>query len=166
MREIVLVIHNVRSALNVGAIFRTAEGLGIKKVYLTGYTPYPIKDGDSRLPHLSKKIAAIIDKTALGAINSIDWEQRDNINDVVGILHGQNYSVVALEQTPESIPLVDLVSKNKLAIIVGNEVAGLDQAALREADICVFIPMFGKKESFNVASAAAMTIYHLRFMAE
>lgn len=165
MRSIVLIVHNVRSCHNVGSLLRTAEGLGVEKVYLTGYTPYPVEKKDSRLPHVAQKTHGQIAKTALGAENLVEWQHELDVDSTITKLKQDGYEVCALEQSGESTPLNEYKPSPKVAIIVGNEVAGLDSSLLALSSKLLFIPMFGKKESFNVAQAAAMALYHITFHA-
>ncbi|MEK7599952.1 MAG: TrmH family RNA methyltransferase [Patescibacteria group bacterium] len=165
MKHLILIAHNLRSAHNVGSLLRTAEGLGVDKVYLTGYTPYPLHSKDERLPHLATKIDKQISKTALGAETSQSWQHINEIDGLIKELKQDDYLVTALEQTPNSIKLTDFKSRGKVALIVGREVEGVEPEVLAACDNIVEIPMFGSKESFNVAQAAAMSLYHLRFMA-
>ena len=163
MKDIVVIAHDIRSTHNVGSLLRTAEGLGVGKVYLTGYTPYPLKPDDDRLPHLAQKITKQIDKTGLGAADLLAWEQSDAIEPIIGKLKSQGYELVALEQTKQSIPLQDYQTPDKVAVLLGREVEGIDSEILKQIPIHVEIPMFGKKESFNVVQAAAMALYHCKF---
>lgn len=162
MRKLVLVAHNVRSAHNAGSLLRTADGLGVYKVYLTGYTPYPLAVHDSRLPHIARKAANAINKTALGAEDSVPWEHFDDLTECAALLKSRGFKIIALEQTPAAIAISDLNTDDDLALIVGNEKMGLPAEDLVLADQAVQIPMAGKKESFNVAVAAAMALYHLK----
>ena len=162
-RELVIIAHNVRSAHNVGSLLRTADGLGVVKVCLTGYTPYPQRDSDARLPHEALRVAKRILKTSLGAENFIPWEHYDEVQQAISELHKNNFAVIALEQTPDAISLSDYTVPDRLALIVGREVEGIEPAVLVQTDARVVIPMFGQKESFNVAQAAAMALYHCRF---
>lgn len=163
MPSIVVIAHDIRSTHNVGSLFRTCDGLGIDKLYLSGYTPYPKQTKDKRLPHLADKTDHQIHKTALGAEKILAWEYQEDISKIVENLKSQNYQVVALEQSENSISLTGFVSPDKIALILGNEVTGLDFKALSLTSICLEIPMLGKKESFNVVQAAAMALYHLSF---
>ncbi len=166
MRPLVLIAHNVRSAHNVGSLLRTAEGLGATQVYLTGYTPYPaLPKGveDKRLPHLAAKIDRQIHKTALGAETTQSWQHSPAIEPVLAALRQKGYSVAALEQTKTALALPDFRPPDKLAIIVGREVEGIEPEVLQQADLHLVIPMSGRKESFNVTQAAAMALYHCRF---
>ncbi len=164
MREIVLVVHNVRSSHNVGAMLRTAEGLGVSKVYLSGYTPYPAAKDDRRLPHLAKKIHSRIAKTALGAESLVDIENIDYAHKLFAELGGRGYAICILEQSGGSKKLPGFKAPAKVALLVGSEVSGVEQELIKKADFVLEIPMFGQKESFNVASAAAMALFYLRFM--
>src|SRR5579863_6553497 len=101
-RQIILIAHNVRSTHNIGSLLRTADGLGVKKVYLTGYTPYPLSKTDERLPHLAKKIDARIHKTALGAEKSVSWEHESDVFKVISKLRQDGFLVAALEQNSKS----------------------------------------------------------------
>ena len=163
MRSLIIIAHNVRSGHNVGSLLRTAEGLGVERVYLTGYTPYPVVDGDMRLPHIAQKNHKLITKTALGAESSIPIEQSNDINAVIDKVKNDSYIVCALEQSAKAVPLPSFKPPEKIALIVGREVEGLEQDVLVMCDKILEIPMFGKKESFNVVQAAAMALYHLRF---
>lgn len=161
MNSVVLVIHNVRSCHNVGSLLRTADGLGIDKVYLTGYTPYPATKVDERLPNLAAKIDRQIAKTALGAEKSVDWTRDENIAKVLDRLHEKGYEIVALEQADGSISLGRLAPSPHIALIVGSEIGGLPAEVLSRVDKTVEIPMAGKKESFNVSVAGAIALYHI-----
>jgi tRNA G18 (ribose-2'-O)-methylase SpoU len=161
-RNIILVAHNLRSTHNVGSLFRTAEGLGVNVVYLTGYTPYPLYTNDVRLPHLAQKINRQIQKTALGAEKLVNWHYQEGVMDVIEELRRQGYMLYALEQSPSAIPLTKCQPTQNLAVIVGREVEGIEQEILHTVDEIVEIPMLGKKESFNVVQAAAMALFYLR----
>lgn len=160
MPSLVILIHNIRSCFNVGSILRTAEGLGATKVILTGYTPYPRMTKDTRLPHLAAKIDKQISKTSLGAEKSLAWRHASEILPVITELKTSGYTVAALEQTKNSINLASFKPPKKLAIIVGREVEGIEPEVIEKCDLALEIPMAGQKESFNVASAAAMALYH------
>jgi tRNA G18 (ribose-2'-O)-methylase SpoU len=163
MRQLVLIAHNLRSVHNVGSLLRTADGLGLDRVYLTGYTPYPPADGDKRLPHLARKIDKQMAKTALGAEKSVDWRQADDIEPIILELKAEGYTVAALEQAAGSTKLAEYQAPDKLALVVGREVEGLESEVLMLCDLVLEIPMLGQKESFNVAQAAAMALHHFRF---
>ncbi len=165
MRDIVLIAHNLRSCHNVGSLLRTAEGLGVQKVILSGYTPHPVHTNDRRLPHEALKITNQIHKTALGAEHLVSWDYHRDLLPVIAHLQKQGYIVIALEQSSLSKELPAYHPPQKIAIIVGREVEGVEQEVLDACDLAVEIPMYGKKESFNVVQAAAMALYHCRFTA-
>ncbi len=163
MRQLVLIAHNVRSAHNIGALLRTADGLGVLTVYLTGYSPYPAIKHDARLPHITRKLHNQIAKTALGAEKTIAIKHAKAVTKIIGKLKHDGYTVGALEQTKGAILLPDFKPPDKLAIIVGREVDGLEPDVIKAADVVLQIPMLGRKESFNVSVAAAIALYHMRF---
>ena len=163
MSDIYLILHNVRSLHNVGSIFRTADAAGVKKIYLTGYTPLPY----DFFGKLHKDFA----KTALGAEKYILWEQRRNISGLLKSLRkGGEVFVVSLEQSPRAIPYNKLTTTyrsklkkyDSISLIVGNEIRGLSRAILKKSDAVVEIPMYGRKESLNVAVAAGIVLFSLR----
>jgi len=167
MREIVLLLDNIRSAHNVGAILRTAEGLGVKRVYALGLTPYPRQAGDTRLPHVSARASRAIAKTALGSERQVVCQPAERPHQLIKELKASGYTLIGLEQTPDSRPLTGYTAggSRRLALIVGHEVKGLSSGLLAKCDVVLAIPMAGKKESFNVSAAAAMAVYHLTFNA-
>lgn len=162
-RQITLIAHNLRSCHNVGSLLRTAEGLGAT-VWLTGYTPYPKQQIDTRLPHEALKIDKQIHKTALGAEALVDWKFSPDVLTVITNLKARDNMIVAIEQYPsKSVALDSLILGKKVTLIVGREVEGIEPDILDACDQIAEIPMFGKKESFNVTQAAAMAIYRCRF---
>lgn len=163
MRSIILVADNVRSSHNVGSLLRTAEGLGITEVFLSGYTPHPTSDQDTRLPHVARKVHAQIKKTALGAEEYLRWSHCEDIAEVITNLKKRGYQIVALEQSKQSVSILDWEPGSMVALIVGNEVKGLSKDVLSLCDQVVEIPMYGKKESLNVVQATAIALGQLRF---
>ena len=163
MRRIILIAHNLRSCHNVGSLLRTAEGLGLEQVLLTGYTPYPLSAGDDRLPHIARKLDTQIRKTALGAEATMPWKHEPDIEPLIHDLQTDGWRLVALEQSQDSVTLPDYQPTDKVALLVGREVEGIEPELLEACDDIVEIPMFGSKESYNVVQAAAMALYHLRF---
>lgn len=162
-RQIIIIANNLRSIHNVGSLLRTADGLGIDKVILCGYTPHPSIPNDTRLPHEAAKIDRQIHKTALGAEESVDWDWQPDILPVIKKLKAEGYQIAALEQTPNSIKLPNFSPPGKMALILGREVEGVEPEVLEMCDISLEIPMFGQKESFNVTQAAAIAMYHIKF---
>ncbi len=163
MRSIIVIAHNLRSTHNIGSLLRTADGLGVERVYLTGYTPYPSQVDDIRLPHLVRKIDKHIAKTALGAESLVPWEQRGDIVELLAELREDKYTIAALEQTATARDISTYKPPERIVIILGREVEGVEQEVLALTDLQLVIPMLGQKESFNVVQAAAMALYHLRF---
>lgn len=135
----------------------------MEQVYLTGYTPYPVVSHDERLPHLAAKLDKQISKTALGAERYVQWRHEADIRTVISRLRSEDYTIIGLEQTEVSSPLQDLQADTKVVLLLGREVEGLEQEVIDLCDVCVEIPMLGKKESYNVVQAAAMALYQLRF---
>jgi tRNA G18 (ribose-2'-O)-methylase SpoU len=159
MAEIIVIAHNIRSTHNVGAIFRTAEGFGIHKIILSGYTPYPILQNDSRLPHIREKLADQIHKTALGAELLVPFEYTDE--PPLEELKAAGYTIVGLEQDARSTMLQHYVPGAKIALLIGEEVHGITTELLAQCDDLIEIPMVGKKESFNVSVATGIALYAL-----
>lgn len=164
MIDFVIIAHNLRSSHNVGSLLRTAEGAGVRQVYLTGHTPYPLTPDDVRLPHIARKVTNQIQKTALGAEISQKWSYQEDVRTVIEQLRAQGYSIIALEQSKNASPLPFFVPPEKSALILGREVEGIEEWLLGECDKIVEIPMHGKKESFNVVQAAAMAVYHFCYV--
>lgn len=165
MRPLILIAHNLRSCHNVGSLLRTAEGLGVQEVILSGYTPYPmLAKNDPRLPHLALKIDKQIHKTALDAERQVKWRRTDDVFALIDQLKKDDFTIAAIEQSPSSVKLRDYKPDTKIALLVGREVEGVEPEVLAACDKIIEIPMFGNKESFNVVQAAAMGLYHCRFM--
>ena len=150
---VVAVLDNIRSALNVGAILRTADGAGIRKIFLCGITPTPE----------NPKVL----KTSLGAENAIRWEHSWNILEIVGQLKSEGFLILCLEGGKRSINLFQNIGKilsgQPVALFIGNEINGIDPVVLEKADFSVFLPMQGEKESLNVATAFGIAAYLLRY---
>ncbi len=156
------VLDNIRSMHNVGSIFRTADGVGVEKLYLCGYTPAPIHE---QLGHYRPQI----DKVALGAQKWIAWEQRKQTWRVLDELKKRGYFIIALEKNDVSISLDRLsfkdknIKKEKIALVVGNEVSGLGGALTNRADVVAHLPMLGEKSSLNVSVAFGAAAYYIHF---
>ncbi len=151
--ESFLILHNIRSTYNVGAIFRTADAVGVSKIYLTGYTPTP-KDQWGR----DRKDIA---KTALGAEKSVLWECKKSVRAVIEKLKKEKVFIVALEQAENSVDYRKVKQHPKIALIVGNEVKGISKQTLSLCDVIAEIPMSGKKESLNVSVSAGVALFQL-----
>lgn len=162
--EIVLILDNIRSTYNVGAILRTAEGLGIRQVILSGYTP---RVNDKKLlPHLREKLNKEIHKTALGAEEMLEINASDDIISKIYELKEQGYQILGLENNIDEKNLVKLNDSRlgemlgeKVALILGEEVNGIKKSLYELIDLFIEIPMKGKKESFNVSVAAGIAMY-------
>ena len=145
---VVVVLDNVRSLHNVGSVFRTADAFLIEAIYLCGITATP--------PH------AEIHKTALGAENTVEWQYFEHTLDAVWLLKQKGYHILALEQGENSIPLDKFQLENfRYAVILGNEVKGIDQTVMDYCDTCIEIPQFGTKHSLNVSVAAGIAIWEI-----
>ncbi|MFV0148212.1 RNA methyltransferase [Empedobacter falsenii] len=144
---IVVVLDNVRSMHNVGAVFRTSDAFLIYKIYLCGITATP--------PHKE------IHKTAIGAENSVDWEYVKDSNELVAKLKEEGYQIVTIEQTEGSVLLneFEIDQSQKYAIIMGNEVDGVQQSIIDQCDTCIEIPQSGTKHSLNVSVCTGIILW-------
>ena len=162
--EMIVALHNIRSTYNVGAILRTAEGFGLKKAIMSGYTP-KVHD-EKLLPHLREKLDHEIHKTALGAENILEIYSSDDIFSLLDNFRQEGWQIVGLENNINDVPLYKLGSKelknalsDKVILVLGEEVNGIDHSLYDIIDFFVEIPMKGQKESFNVSVAAGIAIY-------
>ena len=149
----ILILHNIRSTGNVGAMFRTADAAGIDKIYLTGYTPLPI----DRFGKKRKDIA----KSALGAEEFIAWEHKKNLSAIIRKLRREEYFIIAIEQNKNSVDYKKIKTKMKNAFLVGPEVMGLSKNILKNCDVIAEISMKGKKESLNVSVALGVALFRI-----
>lgn len=165
MNKIVVILDNIRSAHNVGSIFRSADGFGIDSLILCGITPYPQKKGkDDRLPHIARNAEKMIQKTALGAEKSVTWFYSKSTIHAISECRKNGMTIVSLEQSADSISLdrlKSLTNSHNIAMIVGPEVSGISKEIIDYSDYVIEIPMKGKKESLNVSVAAAIAMYGL-----
>jgi tRNA G18 (ribose-2'-O)-methylase SpoU len=146
---LIIIADNVRSMHNVGSIFRTSDAFLVEKIYLCGITPTP--------PHRE------IQKTALGATESVDWQYAENTLEVINQLKKEGWTILALEQTTNSVMLDELkVEKGeKIAIVLGNEVEGVNQEVINLCHKAVEIPQFGTKHSFNVSVSCGIMLWQV-----
>lgn len=149
----ILILPNIRSAINVGAIFRTADGSGIDKIYLVGVTPRPT----DQFGRIQKDIA----KSALGAETWVKWEYKEKLIPLINSLKKQGYEIVALEQSEKSIDYRKYKKSKKMALILGEEVNGIEKKILDKCDNIIEIPMHGKKESLNVSVATGVALFRI-----
>jgi len=156
----VLILPDIRSAINVGSIFRTSDAVGISKIYLSGWTPTP----NDKFGRVQKDIA----KSALGAETWIPWEYQKTVFKIIRDLKKEGYTIIAIEQDERSIDY-RLLSKSfpdkkipqRVAFILGPEVDGLSKKVLDQCDFVTYIPMYGKKESLNVAVSFGIAIFRI-----
>ncbi len=148
-----MILHNIRSAHNVGSVFRTSDAAGVHKIFLTGYTP--------SLTDPRGKIRKEFVKVSLGAEQSVPFSTSKQLAPVLKKLKKEGYEIVAIEQSEKSKSLFDFKPKNKIAVLLGNEVRGISPASLKYADHILEIPMRGKKESLNVSVAAGVALFTL-----
>ncbi len=148
-----VILDNIRSAHNVGSIFRTSDGAGVSKIFLVGVTPWPTDRFGRKQPEIAK--------TSLGAADIVPWEQVSNDDAVLLVrrLRGEGVTVAAVEQTSNSVALDDFQAPENVAYILGNEVDGVSDALIKESDMVVEIPMVGEKESLNVSVAAGIALF-------
>lgn len=149
-----VILHNIRSAHNVGSVFRTADGAGITKIFLTGYTPSPI----DRFGRVQKEML----KTSLGAAHTVPYESVEDILELLPRLGNEGVDIVAVEQTDRAIPYKDFMCTKDTAFIFGNEVMGVEQDVLLNVTDHITIPMYGTKESLNVSVCAGIILFHFR----
>ncbi|KKW09351.1 MAG: tRNA/rRNA methyltransferase [Candidatus Kaiserbacteria bacterium GW2011_GWA2_49_19] len=146
-KKFVLILPNIRSGHNVGAMFRTADGAGVDKIFPTGYSPCP--------PHPQ------VDKVSLGAEKAVPWEYFKQSGRLVKILKADGYRIIGLEQTNKSVNIYSWQPRFPLALIVGNEKTGISPGMLKLCDAVVHLPMRGMKKSLNVSIAAGVALYYI-----
>lgn len=156
-----LILHDIRSAHNVGSILRSADCFGVSTVYIGGISPYPRVDGDTRLPHIVDKLTSAIAKTALGAEKTVRIVAYSDVFALLDQLRTSGASIIALEQHERSVALESFVPPEDCVLIVGREVEGIETVILDAADSIVEIPIVGSKESLNVSVATAIALYSL-----
>jgi 23S rRNA (guanosine2251-2'-O)-methyltransferase len=161
MQKISLILHNIRSTYNVGAITRTAECLGIEKIHATGYTPFTVTK-NSVLPHILKNMKNSIHKTALGAEDKLPVVYEPDVLELISFYKNKDYEIIALEQNKKSKNIVNFKAQRPIAIILGEEVNGVSDELLNLVDQIIELPMLGMKESFNVSVATGIMLFELR----
>jgi 23S rRNA (guanosine2251-2'-O)-methyltransferase len=149
-----VILYNIRSAHNVGSIFRTADGAGVAKVFLVGYTPHPI----DRFGRVQEEIR----KTSLGAAVSMPWEACESIEPLLVRLRSEGCTVVAVEQHERAFSYRTFTQPSDVAYIFGNEVEGVPCTLCDMSDAIIEIPMAGIKESLNVSVAAGVILFALK----
>ncbi len=149
----ILILNDIRSVENVGAMFRTADAVGIDKIYLTGYTPTPLDRFGRKRGDLAK--------SALGAEEYVAWEYKKLVCPVIAKLKRDGFKVIAIEQDENSVDYKKLKISKKNAFIVGTEVTGIPKDILEKCDVVTEIPMKGKKESLNISVALGVALFRI-----
>lgn len=149
----ILILHDIRSVENVGAMFRTADAAGINKIYLTGYTPTPVDRFGRKRGDLAK--------SALGAEDFVPWEQKKSILSLLSKLKKEGFLLIAIEQDEKSVDYKKVKLQDKNTFIVGTEVTGIPKTILKKCDVIAEIPMRGKKESLNVSVALGIALFRI-----
>ncbi len=153
MSQICILLHDIRSAHNVGSMFRTGDAIGVQKFYISGFSPRPL----DRFGRQVKEIA----KTALGAEQSIPWESIDDPKALMLRLKSEGFTIVGLEQDERAVDYKTYIPKERILFLVGSEVEGLEQELRDLCDVLIEIPMHGKKESLNVSVAFGVALFRL-----
>ncbi len=145
---IVIVLDNIRSALNVGSVFRSSDAFLVEKIYLCGLTATPP----------NKEIY----KTALGSTDSVDWEYTENTMDAITRLKNDGFTVIGIEQVEDKVFLQDFLPQKdkKYGFVFGHEVKGVSQEVVDACDFCIEIPQWGHKHSLNIAVSAGVVLWH------
>ena len=145
---VIVVLENIRSAYNVGSVFRTSDAFLVEAIYICGYSAKP--------PHKEIK------KTALGAEDTVFWKHFKNATEAISELRNEQYKIYAVEQVENSISLEQFKSdENKIAVIFGNEVTGVEQTTIQQCDGTIEIPQLGMKHSLNIATAAGVVLWEI-----
>lgn len=150
-REIYILLHNIRSVYNVGAIFRTADALGVTKIFLSGYSPTPLDRFNNERSDFAK--------SALGSQKTVSWEYVKTPHKLLERFKREGVEVVSVEQDTSSIDYKKVKPKTKTLVVFGNEVSGVSKAVLLKSDIIAELPMRGKKESLNVSVSAGIVLF-------
>lgn len=152
-RQTFLILHNIRSTYNVGAIFRTADACGVSKIYLTGYTPAPVDEFG--------RVDSGIAKSALEAEKNVPWQKIKSISRVLTNFKKEGFQLIALEQAKNSVDYKKIKTESSWVLILGDEVRGISKSILNKCDVVAEIPMTGKKESLNVSVSAGVALYRM-----
>lgn len=150
-REAYLLLHDIRSVYNVGAIFRTADAVGVSKIYLTGYSPTPLDRFNRPRADLAK--------SALGSELTVPWEYAKTPRPLLAKLRKEGFEIISVEQAPNAVDYKKTKPRRKSLIIFGNEVLGIPKVIIKKSDAIAEIPMKGKKESLNVSVSAGIVLF-------
>lgn len=157
-----MIAHNLRSVHNVGSLLRTGEVFAVDKVHVTGFTPYPTHPGDERDPKLQARQTRALAKAAAGAERTMPFERHDDVHELLDSLKATGYTVAGLELDPDAVDLAEYAPPEKVALILGDEVAGIAPELRDRCDVLLQIPIHGNKYSLNVSVAAGIALYSLR----
>lgn len=149
--EVYILLHDIRSVYNVGAIFRTADAIGVTKIYMTGYTPTPV----DRFGQPRSDFA----KSALGSEKTVAWEYAKTPVSILNQLKKEKAQIISVEQSESSIDYKKVKLDSKVLVVFGNEVTGVSKSILGKSDVIAEIPMRGKKESLNVSVSAGIILF-------
>lgn len=152
-KEVAVLLHDIRSTHNVGSIFRTADTLGVSKIYISGYTPTPL----DKFNRLRKDIA----KVALGAEKTISWERIEYPKKLLKKLSKEGFQIIGVEQSDKSVDYKKVNVEDKVLFIVGNEVLGMEKDMMKLCDVVAEIPQKGEKESLNVSVAFGVALFRM-----
>lgn len=161
-RSIVVIAHNLRSVHNVGSLLRTGEVFAVDTVYVTGFTPYPTHPGDERDAKLQAQQTRRLAKAAAGAERTMPFERHTDVSALLDSLREAGYVVAGLEIDPQAVTLADYPPAQKVALLLGDEVAGIEADLRDRCDLLLQIPVYGDKHSLNVSVAAGIALYALR----
>lgn len=161
-RTIVVVAHNLRSVHNVGSLLRTGEVFAADKVYVTGFTPYPTHPGDERDAKLQARQTKQMAKAAAGAERTMPFERSEDVYALLNSLRDEGYVVAGLEIDAAAVTITGYTPGEKVALLLGDEVAGVSSELRESCDVLLEIPMYGRKDSLNVSVAAGIALYALR----
>ena len=153
MMKKIVVLDNIRSVHNVGSIFRTADAVGVNMIYLCGYTPQPVD-------RFGRERADLV-KVSLGAEKTVGWKHFENTTDALKELKKNNFTIIAIEQSKNSVDYKKVEDLDKTAFVFGNEPNGISKEVLDKCDIIAEIPMRGEKESLNVSVSAGVTLFRI-----
>jgi len=148
-----IILPDIRSSYNIGSIFRTADAVGVSKIFLAGYTPCPL----DKFKRQNKEIA----KTALGAEKTVEWKHVDDIFQLLETLKKSGFQIIAIEQSENSVDYKDVELKEKNAFLFGSEIGGVSKQILEKCDVIAEIPMLGKKESLNVSVSVGVAMFRI-----
>lgn len=151
MKKVYILLHDIRSVYNVGAIFRTADAIGVTKIYLSGYTPTPV----DRFNQPRQDFA----KCALGSEKTVAWEYIKSPTALITRLKKEGTQIISIEQSKTSVDYKKVKPREKTLVILGNEVSGVSKSILKKSDIIAEIPMRGKKESLNISVSAGIVLF-------